>query len=154
MLFSLPKPTVAPISDKKVLRVVHKAPHLSALISSCTVCSPLTTMACWLFLRTAEMLSLIPWPCMTSRLTSHLLEVCSEVTCHPLKITACPQTLPLTLSIPLTLLYIFLSMNANCIQTGYIRNFPGGPLVENPPSNAGDLDLIPGHGTKIPPASE
>ena len=25
--------------------------------------------------------------------------------------------------------------------------FPGGPLVENPPTNAGDLGLIPGSGS-------
>ena len=29
------------------------------------------------------------------------------------------------------------------------RSFPGGPVVKNPPSNAGDPDLIPGRGTKI-----
>ena len=29
-------------------------------------------------------------------------------------------------------------------------NFPGGPVVKNPPSNAGDTGLIPGQGTKIP----
>ena len=32
-------------------------------------------------------------------------------------------------------------------------DFPGGPVVKNPPSNAGDLGLIPGLGTKIPHAS-
>ena len=26
------------------------------------------------------------------------------------------------------------------------ENFPGGPLVKNPPANAGDMDLIPGPG--------
>ena len=30
--------------------------------------------------------------------------------------------------------------------------FPGGPMVQNLPSNAGDMDLIPGGGTKIPQA--
>ena len=30
------------------------------------------------------------------------------------------------------------------------RDFPGGPVVKNPPSNAGDVGLIPGQGTKIP----
>ena len=29
------------------------------------------------------------------------------------------------------------------------REFPGGPEVKNPPSNAGYAGLIPGHGTKI-----
>ena len=31
-------------------------------------------------------------------------------------------------------------------------DFPGGPLVKNPPSNAGDAGSIPGQGTKIPHA--
>ena len=32
------------------------------------------------------------------------------------------------------------------------RDFPGGPVVKNPPFNAGDVGLIPGQGTKIPHA--
>ena len=32
------------------------------------------------------------------------------------------------------------------------RDFPGGPVVKNPPSNAGDTGSIPGQGTKIPHA--
>ena len=32
-------------------------------------------------------------------------------------------------------------------------DFPGGPVVKNPPSNAGDVGLIPGGGTKIPHAA-
>ena len=28
----------------------------------------------------------------------------------------------------------------------YLRDFPGGPLVKNPPANAGDMGLIPGLG--------
>ena len=31
---------------------------------------------------------------------------------------------------------------------------PGGPVVKNPPTNAGDADSIPGQGTKIPHATE
>ena len=31
-----------------------------------------------------------------------------------------------------------------------MRDFPGGPVVKNPPSNAGDSGSIPGRGTKIP----
>ena len=31
--------------------------------------------------------------------------------------------------------------------------FPGGPVVKNPPVNAGDMDSIPGLGTKIPHAA-
>ena len=30
------------------------------------------------------------------------------------------------------------------------RDFPGGPVVKNQSSNAGDADLIPSCGTKIP----
>ena len=30
------------------------------------------------------------------------------------------------------------------------RDFPGGPVVKNRPSNTGDVDSIPGSGTKIP----
>ena len=32
------------------------------------------------------------------------------------------------------------------------RGFPGGPVVQNLRSNAGDMDLITGEGTKIPHA--
>ena len=34
------------------------------------------------------------------------------------------------------------------------RDFPGGTVFKNPPSNAGDAGSIPGRGTKIPHASE
>ena len=34
-----------------------------------------------------------------------------------------------------------------------LRDFPGGPVVKNLPSNAGDTGWIPGRGTKIPHAS-
>ena len=33
------------------------------------------------------------------------------------------------------------------------RDFPSCPVVKNLPSNAGDEDLIPGQGTKIPNAT-
>ena len=33
------------------------------------------------------------------------------------------------------------------------RDFPGGPVVKNLPSNAGNAGLIPGRGTKIPHAA-
>ena len=33
------------------------------------------------------------------------------------------------------------------------RDFFGGPVVKNPPSNAGDVGLIPGLGIKIPYAA-
>ena len=32
------------------------------------------------------------------------------------------------------------------------RDFPGGPVVKNPPCNAGDAGSIPGQGTKTPQA--
>ena len=32
-------------------------------------------------------------------------------------------------------------------------DFPGDPVVKNPPSNAGDVGSLPGQGTKIPHAS-
>ena len=31
-----------------------------------------------------------------------------------------------------------------------VRDFPGGPVVKNPPCSAGEVGLIPGQGTKIP----
>ena len=30
------------------------------------------------------------------------------------------------------------------------QGLPGGPVIKNPPSNAGDEGLIPGQGTKSP----
>ena len=33
-------------------------------------------------------------------------------------------------------------------------DFPGGPVIKNLPSNAGDVGLIPGFGTKIPHAAK
>ena len=38
-------------------------------------------------------------------------------------------------------------------QERWQRDFPGGPVVENLPSNAGDTGSIPGQGTKIPHAA-
>ena len=35
-----------------------------------------------------------------------------------------------------------------------MRDFPGGPVVKNLPSNAGDMGSMPGWGTKIPHAME
>ena len=35
----------------------------------------------------------------------------------------------------------------------YSWDSPGGPVIKNPPSNAGDMGLIPGWGTKIPHAT-
>ena len=35
-----------------------------------------------------------------------------------------------------------------------LRDFPGGPVIKNPPCNAGDMGSILGRGTKIPHAAE
>ena len=35
----------------------------------------------------------------------------------------------------------------------HLWDFSGGPVIENLPSNAGAMGLIPGQGTKIPHAS-
>ena len=39
------------------------------------------------------------------------------------------------------------------MQKKYSWDFAGGPVVENPPSNARDAGSIPGRGTKIPHAT-
>ena len=39
-------------------------------------------------------------------------------------------------------------------RTGIWGDFPGGPVVKNPPCDAGVKGLIPGQGTKIPHAME
>ena len=39
------------------------------------------------------------------------------------------------------------------LKTNNPGDFPGVPVVKNPPSNAGDTSLIPGQGTKIPHTS-
>ena len=39
------------------------------------------------------------------------------------------------------------------VRKGIERDFPGGPVVKNPPSKAGDQGSIPGLGAKIPHAS-
>ena len=35
-----------------------------------------------------------------------------------------------------------------------LGDYTGGPVLKNPPCNAGDLGSIPGKGTKIPHATE
>ena len=39
------------------------------------------------------------------------------------------------------------------VKNHLARDFPGGPVVKNPPSNAGDAGSIPGKGTRIPHAT-
>ena len=43
------------------------------------------------------------------------------------------------------------NLDENKQQLGW--HFPGGPVVTNPPSNAGDGGSIPGRGTKTPHAA-
>ena len=38
-------------------------------------------------------------------------------------------------------------------KKNWLEDFPGGPVVRNPPSNSGDVGLIPSWGTKIPHTS-
>ena len=40
------------------------------------------------------------------------------------------------------------------MQEYLLRDVPDGPVVKNPPCNAGDAGLIPDWGSKIPYASE
>ena len=39
------------------------------------------------------------------------------------------------------------------LKIALAQDFPGGPVVKNPPSNAGDASSSPGLGTKIPHAA-
>ena len=41
-------------------------------------------------------------------------------------------------------------MEKSEVQNREARDFTGGPVVENLPSHAWDVDLIPGRETKIP----
>ena len=43
---------------------------------------------------------------------------------------------------------------AQCYFKVDLGDFPGGPAVKNPPSNAGDMGSDPWSGTKIPPVAE
>ena len=38
------------------------------------------------------------------------------------------------------------------LNKNVMRDFPGGPVVKNPPCNAGDAGSIPGQRTEIPEA--
>ena len=42
----------------------------------------------------------------------------------------------------------------NCLKKIHMRDFPGGPVVMNPPSSAGDAGFLRCRGTKIPHAAE
>ena len=43
------------------------------------------------------------------------------------------------------------SRKLHCLKT---VGFPGGPVAETSPSNAGDAGFIPGQGAKTPPAAQ
>ena len=46
------------------------------------------------------------------------------------------------------------SKTTGVLLKGHWRgDFPGGPVVKNPPANAGDAGSIPGRGTKTPYAA-
>ena len=51
------------------------------------------------------------------------------------------------------IIYIYTYIYNVLIKKYIFRNFPGGPVVKNPPSNAGDAGSIPGRGAKIPHAA-
>ena len=40
-----------------------------------------------------------------------------------------------------------------CFIRALVLGLPGGPVVKNPPANAGDVGLIPGPGAKNPQAA-
>ena len=46
------------------------------------------------------------------------------------------------------------SHQENSVQCPSFWNFPGGPVVENLPTNEGDMSSIPGLGIEIPHAKE
>ena len=46
------------------------------------------------------------------------------------------------------------NLSATDLSTPKTRDFPGGPVVENLPSNVGDMGSTPGQGTRIPHASQ
>ena len=60
-------------------------------------------------------------------------------------------------SIPMLITELFISthiMSFNRISSGCIsRDFPGGPVIKNPHSSAGDAGLIPGWGANTPHAA-
>ena len=47
----------------------------------------------------------------------------------------------------------FLHNNFYSLKISEKWDFPGGPVVKNQPSKAGDAGSIPGQGTKIPQAA-
>ena len=48
--------------------------------------------------------------------------------------------------------FLYVCCTSKIILWKHYRDSPGGLLVKNPPSNAGDAGSIPGQGTKIPHA--
>ena len=46
--------------------------------------------------------------------------------------------------------YSYLKLQNHFSLNSIVRDSPGGPVVKNPPCNAGNVGLIPGQGMKIP----
>ena len=65
---------------------------------------------------------------------------------HQLSIFFSASSTCLSLPVP----HYHVNMFKLLLKTKWDRDFPGGPVVKNPPSNAGDAGSIPGIGTKIP----
>ena len=47
----------------------------------------------------------------------------------------------------------YIQQSTTYVKVKTFRDVPGGPVVKNPPSSAGDVGSIPGWGTKIPRAA-
>ena len=50
-------------------------------------------------------------------------------------------------------LHTYLVQSSLKKKKSLLRDFPGGPVVKNPPSNARDAGWIPGGGTRFPHAA-
>ena len=60
---------------------------------------------------------------------------------------------PKGVRLPSEILNAQLNLDIRGRSKSFFRDFPGGPVVKNPPSSAGDAGSIPGRGTKIPHAT-
>ena len=65
-----------------------------------------------------------------------------------------PQRQTVTHAVPSVENALPRSLPVKCIlQEPVLRDFPGGPVVQNPSFNSGEVGSIPGRGTKIPHAA-
>ena len=55
----------------------------------------------------------------------------------------------LSLSDLLHVICLSMSLQMSILRMNNFWDFPGRPVVKNPPCNAGDSGLIPGQGTKV-----